>query len=203
MIRREHLIIFIFFVYDDFNIFSIKLSLFIFSLALDFCLNVFFFFDESMHKIYLDYGKYNFLAQIPQIVYSSLLSQSIDILLRYLCLTEKDMYKIKVSSEKNNKEYYKKEIFKTFTNIKFKFMCYFLLSFFMMAFFWYLISAFCAVYKNTQIILLKDILFSFLLNLIYPFALYLLPAGLRILSLKDKKKRLRIIYCFSNIIPFI
>jgi len=203
LIRREHLIIFIFFVYDDFNIFSIKLSLFIFSLALDFCLNVFFFFDESMHKIYLDYGKYNFLAQIPQIVYSSLLSQSIDILLRYLCLTEKDMYKIKVSSEKNNKEYYKKEIFKTFTNIKFKFMCYFLLSFFMMAFFWYLISAFCAVYKNTQIILLKDILFSFLLNLIYPFALYLLPAGLRILSLKDKKKRLRIIYCFSNIIPFI
>jgi len=113
------------------------------------------------------------------------------------------MYKIKVSSEKNNKEYYKKEIFKTFTNIKFKFICYFLLSFFMMAFFWYLISAFCAVYKNTQIILLKDILFSFLLNLIYPFALYLLPAGLRILSLKDKKKRLRIIYCFSNIIPFI
>jgi len=203
LVRREHLFIFIFFVYDDFNIFSIKLSLFTFSLALDFGLNVFFFFDESMNKIYLDYGKYSFLAQIPQIIYSSLLSQGIDILIRYLCLTEKDMYKIKVYSEKKNKEFYKKEIFKTFTYIKFKFTCYFILSFIMMAFFWYLISAFCAVYKNTQIVLLEDILYSFLLNLIYPFGLYLFPAGLRILSLKDKKKRLKLIYFFSNIIPFI
>ena len=203
LVRREHLFIFIFFVYDDFNIFSIKLSLFVFSLALDFGLNVFFFFDESMNKIYLDYGKYSFLAQVPQILYSSLLSQGIDILIRYLCLTEKDMYQIKVYSEKKNKEYYKKEIFKTFTYIKFKLVCYFILSFFMMIFFWYLISAFCAVYKNTQIILLEDILYSFILNLIYPFGLYLFPSGLRIISLKDKKKRLKIIYFFSNIIPFI
>ena len=203
LVRREHLFIFIFFVYDDFNIFSIKLSLFVFSLALDFGLNVFFFFDESMNKIYLDYGKYSFLAQIPQILYSSLLSQGIDILIRYLCLTEKDMYQIKVYSEKKNKEYYKKEIFKTFTYIKFKLICYFIISFIMMVFFWYLISAFCAVYKNTQIILFEDILYSFLLDLIYPFGLYLFPSSLRILSLKDKKKRLKIIYFFSNIIPFI
>ena len=203
LIRREHLVIFIFFVYDDFNIFSIKLTLFIFLLTLDFCLNVFFFFDESMNKIYLDYGKYNFLAQVPQILYSSLLSQTIDILLRYLCLTEKDMYQIKVYSEKKNKEYYKEKIIKTFTYIKFKFICYFILSFFMISFFWYLISAFCAVYKNTQIILLKDILYSFILNLLYPFGIYLIPAGLRIISLKDKKKRLKILYFFSNIIPFI
>ena len=70
-------------------------------------------------------------------------------------------------------------------------------------FFWYLISAFCAVYKNTQIILLEDILYSFILNLIYPFGIYLLPAVLRIISLRDKKKRLKLIYFFSNIIPFI
>jgi hypothetical protein len=203
LVRREHLFIFIFFVYDDFNIFSVKISLFIFSLALDFGLNVFFFFDESMNKIYLDYGKYSFLAQVPQILYSSLLSQAIDILIRYLCLTEKDMYQIKVYSEKKNKEFYKKEIFKTFSYIKFKLICYFILSFFMMVFFWYLICAFCAVYKNTQIILLEDILYSFILNLIYPFGIYLLPAVLRIISLRDKKKRLKLIYFFSNIIPFI
>ena len=155
LIRREHLFIFIFFVYDDFNLLSIKMSLFVFSLALDFGLNVFFFFDESMNKIYLDYGKYSFLTQVPQILYSSLLAQGIDILIRYLCLTEKDMYKIKVYSEKKDKEYYKNEIFKTFTYIKFKLVCYFIFSFFMMIFFWYLISAFCAVYKNTQIILLQ------------------------------------------------
>ena len=156
-----------------------------------------------MNKIYLDYGKYNFLVQVPQILYSSVLSQCIDILLRYLCLTEKDMFKIKTFSEKKNKEYYKKEVLRILTYIKFKFVYYFTLSFFMIAFFWYFISAFCAVYKNTQIILLEDILFSFLLNLVYPFGLYLIPTGLRIISLKDKKKRLRVVYFFSNIIPFI
>ena len=203
LIRREHLVIFIFFVYDDFNILSLKLSLFIFSLGLDFCLNVFFFFDESMNKIYLDYGNYSFLAQIPQILYSSLLSQGIDILLRYLCLTEKDLYKIKVASEKDNKIINKKVLFRIISYIKFKFRIFIILSFFMMAFFWYFVTAFCAVYKNTQIVLLKDILYSFILNLIYPFGLYLIPAALRIISLKDKKKRLKILYFLSTIIPFI
>ena len=203
LIRREHLVIFIFFVYDDFNILSLKLSLFIFSLGLDFCLNVFFFFDESMNKIYLDYGNYSFLAQIPQILYSSLLSQGIDILLRYLCLTEKDLYKIKVASEKDNKIINKKVLFRIISYIKLKFRIYIILSFFMMAFFWYFVTAFCAVYKNTQIVLLKDILYSFILNLIYPFGLYLIPAALRIIALKDKKKRLKILYFLSMIIPFI
>ena len=27
-----------------------------------------------MHKMFLDYGKYNFIQQIPQIIYSSLIS---------------------------------------------------------------------------------------------------------------------------------
>jgi hypothetical protein len=203
LIRREHLVIFIFFVYDDFNIYSLKLSLFIFSLGLDFCLNVLFFFDESMNKIYLNYGKYSFLAQIPQILYSSLLSQGIDILLRYLCLTEKDMYKIKMASEKNNKIINKKVLFRIISYIKLKFRIYTIITFLMMVFFWYLITAFCAVYKNTQLILLEDFLYSFILNLIYPFGLYLIPAALRIISLKDKKKRLKILYFLSMIIPFI
>jgi hypothetical protein len=72
-----------------------------------------------------------------------------------------------------------------------------------MIFFWYLVTSFCAVYKNTQIILLEDLLFSFIFNLIYPFGLYLIPAALRIIALKDKKKRLKILYFLSMIIPFI
>ena len=32
-------------------------------------MNVFFFADETMHKIFLDYGKFNFIQQIPQVIY--------------------------------------------------------------------------------------------------------------------------------------
>ena len=56
-----------------------------------------------MRKIYLDYGKYNFIVQVPQIIYSAIISESIDIFLRYLCLTEKDIFKIK-QLEKKRKE---------------------------------------------------------------------------------------------------
>ena len=56
-----------------------------------------------------------------------------------------------------------------------------------MCLFWYYISAFCAVYKNTQIFLIKDSMTSLLMSLLYPFGLYLIPSYLRILSLSSNK----------------
>ena len=44
---------------------------------------------------------------------------------------------------------------------------------------------------------------SFLMGLTYPFALYLIPTGLRFLSLKVKgKKNLQLLYSLSDKIPF-
>ena len=65
-----------------------------------------------MHKIYLDYGKYNFIAQIPQIIYSTLATEALDVFLRYLCLIEKDLYKISKEEKKKNRINAKKEILK-------------------------------------------------------------------------------------------
>ena len=47
-------------------------------------MNVLFFNDDSMHKLYANYGKYNFIQQIPQIIYSIIVSQSIEVILCYL-----------------------------------------------------------------------------------------------------------------------
>ena len=60
ILKREHLIIFTFFIRNDHNLIPIKFSRFIFSVCTDMALNVFFFSDETMHKMYIDYGKYNF-----------------------------------------------------------------------------------------------------------------------------------------------
>ena len=203
LIKREHLIIFTFCSRNDYNIFAIKLSKFIFSIVLDLALNVVFFVDDSMHKIYLNYGKYNFIAQIPQILYSTIASESLDVLLRYLCITEKDIYRIKQFENKKDKFIIKNKIFTIIKYMKIKLIFYFLITFLFICFFWYFISAFCAVYKNTQIILIKDSITSFSMSLIYPFILYILPSGLRIISLKDQKKRLKFLYKISDIIPLI
>ena len=59
---------------------------------------------------------------------------------------------------------------------------------------------FGAIYRNTQLHLLKDTLISFSLSLISPFLLYLLPGLFRIHALAKPKKNRRILYNFSKII---
>ena len=56
-----------------------------------------------------------------------------------------------------------------------------------MAFFWYYISCFCAVYKNTQIILIDDTLISFTVSMLYPFCFNLIPGMPRIHALRSNK----------------
>ena len=58
-------------------------------------MNVIFFTDDSMHKVYKNYGKYDFLEQIPQIIYSTAVSQALELILCYLSLPDKHLYQIK------------------------------------------------------------------------------------------------------------
>ena len=198
LIKREHLIIFTFFYYSDFNLMSIKLCLFAFSVCLDITTNIIFFNDESMHKIYLDYGKYNFVSHIPQIIYSVIISESIDTFLKYLSLSEKDIYKVK--KLKNIKEIVD-GIKKLIRCLKIKFFFFFVICFIFMSFYWYFISIFCAIYENTQSILFKDSFSSFLMSMLYPFGFYLLPTSLRIISLRSESKNKKFLYKISNYIP--
>ena len=54
------------------------------------------------------------------------------------------------------------------------------------------------VYKNTQIHLLKEVIFSFLVSFISPFFYYLIPGILRIPSLKINSKKRAVIYKISQ-----
>ena len=120
-------------------------------------LNVFFFSDESMHKVFLNYGKYNFIQQIPQIVYTTIFSQLIEIFLCYLSLTDKHIYNIKSLTKSLDKN----EVIRILRCIKIKLFIFFVFTFIFLEFYWYVICAFCAVYENTQITYLKDSLLIF------------------------------------------
>jgi hypothetical protein len=197
ILKREHLIIFTFFIRNDYNLVHIKFTRFIFLVCTDMALNVFFFSDETMHQMHLDYGKYNFLLQIPQIFYSTLVSQLIELFLCYLSLTDKHFYEIKALALSS-----KEKVFQIIKCVKIKIAFFFIFTFLMFAFYWYAVACFCSVYENTQSAFIKDSISSFVLGLLYPFILYLFPAIFRIIALKADKIKLGFVYTLSDIIPF-
>ena len=75
-----------------------------------------------------------------------------------------------------------------------------MISLILLAFNWYYISLFCAVYVNTQWHLLTDTFTSFGLSLIYPFILSIIPGFLRIPALKSDKKEKKLLYRISQLI---
>ena len=183
--KETHLIIFTFFARNDYNIFLLKLSLFLISFALFLFMNTLFFSDDSMHKIYEDEGKYDFLYQIPQTLYSTTVSQIIFSLLETLSLSND---KIIVLKKKANKEEMMPELIKIRKSIKIKCVIFFVVGIILLLGFWYYITSFCAVYYNSQIPLIKDNFISILTSMIYPFILNLLPGIFRIISLRFKIK---------------
>ena len=200
LIKKKQLILFTFIPTNDYNLMTLKISLFIVSFALYISINAFFFNDDTMHKIYKNNGIYNILSQIPQIIYSSLISATINFILKQLSLSEKNILKIKEEEDIDNIVKVSKEIQKW---IKIKFISFFIISLILMIFFWYFISCFCGVYNNTQIILFKDTLISFALTMLYPFGLNILPGIFRIPALRAKKKDKNCLYSFSKILSYI
>ena len=196
LLKREHLIIFTIFIKNDHNFKTMKFARLFFLICTDMTLNVFFFSDENMHKIFLDYGKYNFFQQLTQIIYSSIVTQLIDSLLCYLCLTDNDYYKIKGLTNKSQEN-----IKILMRYIKIKIIFFFAFTFSLFLFYIYVITCFCAVYNNSQIIFIKDYVSSFILDLLCPFILYIFPTILRYISLKHCSKKVSIIYKLSKIIP--
>ena len=191
-LKNNHLILFTFFSCNDHNLINIKISRFLFLICTNLAMNVVFFFDSSMHKIYLDYGKYNFIQQIPQIIYSSLISLIIGILISILIHTDINIYEIR-----QLKKFSSKKVNKILKLIKIKLIIYFIISFILFLFYWYFVSAFCGVYTNTQIIFIKDSSTSFCLGLLYPFLIQLFFTLIRLYSLRGKSKCKNLLYKFS------
>jgi hypothetical protein len=197
---QKHLIIFTFCNNKDYNIFVLKFSLLISSFALYFAVNALFFTDETMHNIYEQKGNAGIISQISNIFYSTVITCFINIIIKKLGLSNDDMIKIKQIHNSNEGLKQSTQLLK---KLKLKFALFFILTFLLNYFFWYFIAAFCAVYKNTQIILIENTLSSFALSLLYPLGINLVPGFFRIPSLKNYTGCNKCLYFFSKLIAFI
>ena len=182
LLKIGNLFLFSFMPNNDYNSMVIKICLFFFSFGLYYTVNALFFTDSTMDKIYEDNGKYDFIYEIPKILYSNLICTVINLIVRFLSLSQKDILSIKIIKKKENLA---NKVINIKKCLKIKFIFYYLINFLFLFIFWFYVSCFCAVYKNTQIYLIKDTLISFSLSLLYPLGYYLIPGILRLPALRN------------------
>ena len=195
LLRINHLLIFSFYCNNkDYNAQIIKAFLFFLFFAIHLTINALFFNENTLHKILKDKGEFNFVYQIPQIIYSSLISGILNLIIKFLALSEKNIIEIKRQKEIKNLNEKVEELYNT---LKLKFTLFFLFTFVLLLFFMYYISCFCCIYEHTQIHLIEDSIISFGLSFIYPFGIYLIPGIFRIPSLRAEKKDKKFLYSLS------
>ena len=200
LLKTNQLLLFTFFPSNDYNLLSLKLTLFILSISLELTINGFFFTDDTMHQIHEVHGQFDLLYQIPQRLYSSIISTLINTFLQKLALTEDGFLTLK---QIRNYEKTKKQCESIKKCLIIKFIVFIIISFILMLFCWYYISSFCGVYINTQSHLFKDTIIGLSISMVFPFILCLLPGTCRFPALKAKNRDRRCLYKFSGFAELI
>ena len=200
LLKIKHILIFSFYNNNDYNSRIIKIDLFFINFTIYYTVNALFFNDDTMHKIYEDKGSFNIIYQLPQILYSSLISSVLNVCLKLLALSEKRILNFKKNKSKENLDKRETDLN---NSLCIQFILYFIISTLFLLFFWYYLSMFGAIYRNTQYHLIKDTLISFGLSLFYPFGIYLLPGIFRIPSLSNPKNKRNYLYNISLLLQMI
>jgi hypothetical protein len=113
----------------------------------------------------------------------------------FFTLTDRYYYLIKAITKPETAG---KKIFGILKGIKIRLVIFFIFMFLLELFYWYFISAFCAVYKNTVVNFIIDSLISFIIFLVDPFIIYVLISLIRLVAIKNKVKWL---FKVSRIFP--
>ena len=161
--------------------------------------NCFLFADKSIHNFFINGIKYELVQQILPIIMSIIITHIIDILLCYLSMTDRYIYEIKDLPKFESVGH---KIFLILRRMRIWLIVFFISVFFISIFYWYLISSFCAVYKNSQIIYIINCVISLVIFWIDPFIVYFILTLLRIIAIKkNKNKKFKCLYKLSRLFP--
>ena len=198
LVSLKNAFIFSFCPKKDYNSKIIKICLFFLFFAIYYFINALLFDEPTIHKIYEDKGTYNFIYLLPHICYSFVISHTLNTIIKYIFLSERNIIKIKIEKNIDKVYDYRENIKKC---LVIKYILFFIIGLIFLIYFWYYLSSFGAVYKNSQFYLIKNTAISFGFSLIYPFIINIFPCILRICSLKGKKNECK--YKISKLIQII
>ncbi len=195
-LKRGHIIINAFISECFFEIRIIKFIFLLLIIGLEFTLNSFFFTEKYISEIFHNNGKLNFNSYILMSLFSFLVSLIFNCLLYKLTTSKYSIYKC-IMTEKNNRDF-KIKINNEIKCLKIKLILFFIIDFIMIFFFWYYCSAWCAVYRNTQIFWIFNSLISIIMNFLIPFILCIIPTIITYITLKTKFNSFKKIDNFIN-----
>jgi len=178
---EEHIIINNVFSDSYLDLRIIKISFLFFSLIISFFLNSFFYTDDYISESYHNNGVLDFVSSLPKAIYSFLVTIIISNLLKMLSTNKKNLKEI--INEKLSKMEYLKRMESALKQLRIKLIIYFICLFTFGILFLYYITAFCAVYQNSQYYWLYGCLESFFLDMLTPFFICILLACFRYIGL--------------------
>ena len=201
-----------FFFRNPLEIQPLRLSLFIFNYFCDFALNALFYLNQNISDKYHYKGKHLYLFTLINNLTISLISTIFSfLLLKFLgfLTNSKDSIEELFRKQENimrkdkkykvgikDKKIINDELKKIYKILKIKIILYIIFEFLFILFFLYYITAFCEVYKKTQISWLYDSFISFLINIPIELLFSFIYSLMYIISIKYKIKALYHIVLF-------
>ena len=185
-IKYRQSIIYVFFIKNPIEPISIKIIIFCFQLILCFITNCLFYSKKYLSNKYYSKQKNDFIYLIKngwvRIILSSLLTLLIILIIGILYNPQKKIVKIiRKEKDKNIRE---SECVKCYQQMKIMNIIFLIINFICMIIFWYFLSLFCFVYKNTVIDWIYGSIITFIIIQIFPFIGVLLVTSLRFIGLK-------------------
>ena len=195
---------------------SLRICLLIFIYSCDFALNTLFYFNSNISDKYYYKGNNKFFFTIFNNI-------SISVISTFISLALLIFFQILTTSKDDIEELFRKEerkmrrdsnyvvnfikskqilmkIYEINKNLKIKIIIFFIIEFSIILFFFYFVTAFCEVYKESQISWIIDSLVSFLLSIPIEFSTAFLIAVFYKISVKKKCYWLyKIVMIFYNL----
>ena len=197
LLKLKQLFIFTFYTSTDHNLRIVKIALFILFVAFYFAFTALFFNDDIMRAIYTYKGNTDAAVHVPNVILSSICCIIMNFIVRFISLSERDYSKINNENDPGKK----KELIETTQKIlKIKLLILFALSGALIGLCWYYVSAFCAVFKNSQGHYFVNVLVAFIVCNLWPCVTSLISPILRRNGLKNNNPCM---YKVSQIISYI
>jgi hypothetical protein len=193
-LKTKQISIYTFYTSDNIRI--LKISLYLLFISFYMAFTALFFNDDIIRSIYIYKGNTDAAVHVTNIVLSSICSIIMSFIVRFVVLSERDIHKIiSLKGQERNEK-----VSATIHMLKIKAIVFYILSFIIIGVCWYYISAFCAVFKNSQVHYILNTFVAFLVCNLWPFVTTAITVGLRKLSLKQKSGFL---YKVSQVVSYL
>jgi uncharacterized membrane protein len=181
-LKFKQIILFTFFTQTKGILRTTKIALFILFIAFYMAFTALFFNDSIMRALYIYKGNANAAVHIPNIILSSICSFIAGLIVRYVCLNERDISKVLSENHPEDREEMAKKVKKS---SKIKLLILYAVSGVLILLCWYYVSAFCAIFKNSQKNYLINFFVCFLVCNLWPFVTCWIPTIMRKKALEN------------------